>query len=163
MEVTAEQLVDGLSNDNILERERAGIKLNKALSDPGEHQCLTLNCHALLWSCLCRLAVCFLHLHGEPCFCWLGLRCSHKGPVEYFNNFTFRLRSTSRRCRPLGQAGGGSGGMCSVRPLVVPPGRSDPRHGKFSLSSLPTKYIHDTVPGHASMGILVRSAVATKC
>ena len=39
MELTAAQLVDGLSNDNILERERAGIKLNKALSDPGEHQC----------------------------------------------------------------------------------------------------------------------------
>ena len=38
MELTADQLVDGLTNDNILERERAGIKLHKALSDPGEHQ-----------------------------------------------------------------------------------------------------------------------------
>ena len=38
MELSAAQLAEGLGNDNILERERAGIKLNKALSDPGERQ-----------------------------------------------------------------------------------------------------------------------------
>lgn len=161
MDLTAEQLVDGLSNGNILERERAGIKLNKALSDPGEHRCFALQVPRTVT----ELSMSLVHVNflsdAELCFYRLGLCGCHKGPVQCFNELTFCLRSTSRRRRPLGQAGGGSGGVCSVQPLDVPPRRSDPRHGKcFSLLACWQATIMDAVPVHASRSILMGFAAA---
>ena len=51
--------------------------------------------------------------------------------------------------------------MCSVRPLDVPPGRSDPRHGKcFCLLACWQATFMDTVPVHASRSILMGVAAA---